>query len=113
MVPGTLAEATATDEQLIRWIATLPTVHVSPGIAAETALKLRRGAAIAGRAQFGDGSPAAGTVVGWEIEQQNPALESVRLAWPSPNQHTFGRGFRVEPWPDLQLRKRLLAINAA
>jgi hypothetical protein len=56
----------ASDDQVKAVLAILPTVHVGLGQTATINLTLHRGAVISGRLQYPDGSPAAGTGVGYE-----------------------------------------------
>ena len=89
VTPGIPADASASGDQLPLLIASLPTVHVAAGQVASVNLALRRGAVIAGRVQFADGSPAVGAMVEWQFAEMNLAIESVRLAVPSPLEQTL------------------------
>ena len=63
LTPGTDSEPTAPHETLQRLIAALPTVHVSENQVSRINLSLQRGAVIAGRVIFADGTPAVGVKV--------------------------------------------------
>lgn len=87
LTSGTAAAAnTATGEQLKGLVASMPTVHVAAGQVASVNLTVHRGAVIAGRVQFADGSPAIGAKVQWELAERDLEIESVRMAKPSPQQ---------------------------
>ncbi|MEI9980872.1 MAG: carboxypeptidase-like regulatory domain-containing protein [Edaphobacter sp.] len=87
VTPGTSAAVdVATDEQLKQLIASMPVVHIKAGQVASVNVTLHRGAVIAGRVQFADGSPAIGAQVGWELAERDIGIQSVRLARPSPLQ---------------------------
>jgi hypothetical protein len=64
------------DDQLKSLIASLPQVHVGAGQTASVSLTLHRGAVIAGRMQFTDGSPVIGATVGCESIESVLRLES-------------------------------------
>jgi hypothetical protein len=86
VAPGIPADTKATNDQLERLFASMPIVHVAAGQVASVKLTLRRGAVIAGRVQFADGSPAIGAKVSWERAEANLADVSVRMARWSPLQ---------------------------
>jgi hypothetical protein len=86
VMSGTGAGADAKGDELKQLIASLPAVHVTAGQVASVKLTLHRGAVIAGKVEFADGSPAIGVRVGFEGAEKNLALESVRLARPSAGQ---------------------------
>lgn len=94
LTPGTsIATETATAEQLKDLLDSMPTVHVTAGQVASVSLTLHRGAVIAGRLQFADGSPAVGAKVGWELAERDIEIQSVRMTRLSPAQEilsTFG-----------------------
>lgn len=66
ITPGAAAamDFSLSEDQLESLIASLPQVHVGAGQAAGVSLTLHRGAVIAGRMQFADGSPVIGAMVG-------------------------------------------------
>ncbi len=68
ITPGAAAamDFSLSEEQLESLIASLPQVHVGAGQTASLNLTLHRGAVITGRAQFADGSPVIGAMVGCE-----------------------------------------------
>jgi hypothetical protein len=74
----------ATDEQLKRLMVSMPMVHVKAGQVASVNLTLHRGGAIAGRVEFADGGPAIGVQVMGELAERDLAIQSVRMARPSP-----------------------------
>jgi hypothetical protein len=87
---GTLAAtAIATGDQLKRMIASMPAVHVAAGQIASVNLTLQHGAVITGRVRFADGSPATGFKLQWELAERDLAIESIRMARPSPLQETL------------------------
>jgi hypothetical protein len=87
---GTLAAtAIATGDQLKRMIASMPAVHSAAGQVASVNLTLHHGAVITGRVRFADGSPAIGLKVQWELAERDLAIESIRMARPSPLQETL------------------------
>lgn len=83
---GTFADASASEEQLKQLIANLPTVRVTTGRVATVNLGLSRGGVITGRVLYADGGPAVGATVAWEHVERNLAVQSVRMARPSPAQ---------------------------
>ena len=89
--PLTAAGVNATDDQIARLLPSIPTIHVGAGQTAKIDLSLRHGAAIAGKVWYPDGSPAIGVTVEWESAEQNLALKSVRLAWPTALQEVVQR----------------------
>jgi hypothetical protein len=64
------------EDQVKSRIASLPQVHVGAGQTASVSLTLHRGAVIAGRMQFADGSPVIGSMVGCESVDSVLRLES-------------------------------------
>jgi len=93
LMPGFVTPGMSEDESdirdLKRLIASMPTVHVAAGQVASLNLSLRRGAVIAGRVEYPDGSPVIGAAVSWELAEMNLAVESVRLAIPTPLEQTL------------------------
>ena len=81
-----VAADVATGDELKRLIASMPTVHVGAGQVVSVNLTLHRGAVMAGRVQFADGSPATGAKVSWELAERDLAVASIRMAVPSPLQ---------------------------
>jgi hypothetical protein len=84
VIPGSLADANASVEDLKHLLASLPAVHVAAGQVASVKLSLHRGGVIAGRVRFADGSPMIGATVAWELAEKNLAIKSVRLTRASP-----------------------------
>jgi hypothetical protein len=78
ITPGVEAEMdwSLSEDQLKSLIASLPQVHVGAGQTASVSLTLHRGAVIAGRVQFADGSPVVGATVGCESIDSALRLES-------------------------------------
>jgi hypothetical protein len=78
ITPGAAAamDFSLSEDQLKSLIASLPQVHVSAGGTASVSLTLHRGAVIAGRIQFADGSPMIGAMVGCESIDSVTRLES-------------------------------------
>jgi hypothetical protein len=91
VIPGSLADANASAEDLKHLLASLPAVHVAAGQVASVKLSLHRGGVIAGRVRFADGSPMIGASVAWELAEKNLAIKSVRLASASPLLETVRR----------------------
>lgn len=89
VTPNTTANPHATDEQLKSLFASMPTVHVAAGQVASVNLILHRGAVVAGRVQYADGSPAIGVNVGWELMEIDTGIKAVRLQRQSPMQQTM------------------------
>jgi len=89
---GMEADADASADQLKHLIASMPTIHVAAGRVSSLNLSLHRGAVIAGRVQFGDGSLGVGLTVLWELVKMDLSIDAVRLAWPTPLQETM-QGF--------------------
>jgi Carboxypeptidase regulatory-like domain len=114
--PGTTSNSQATDDQLTRLLASVPTVHVRAGQVTDVELTLHRGAAISGRVHFADGSPMAGATVSWELADANIALESVRMAKTTPKQATMASlvgyfGKRDEVSTDEDGRYRIFGLS--
>jgi hypothetical protein len=78
ITPGAAAtmDFSLSEDQLKSLIASLPQVHVGAGQTASVSLTLHRGAVIAGRMQFADGSPVIGAMVGCESIDSVRSLES-------------------------------------
>jgi hypothetical protein len=79
ITPGAAAamDFSLSEDQLKSLIASLPQVHVGAGQTASVSLTLRRGAVIAGRMQFADGSPVIGAMVGCESIDSVLRLENL------------------------------------
>ena len=76
ITPGVAAmDWSLSEDQLKSLIASLPQVHVGVGQTAIVSLTLHRGAVIAGRMQFADGSPVIGAMVGCESIESDQPLE--------------------------------------
>ena len=84
VTPGASPDIIPSAEQLKRVIASLPAVHIAPGQVASVTVTLHRGAVIAGRLQFADGSPVVGAKVDWELEEDILLRPALRNKWPSP-----------------------------
>jgi hypothetical protein len=80
IAPGAAAamDFSLSEDQIKSLIASLPQVHVGAGETASVTLTLRRGAVIAGRIQFADGSPAIGATVGCESIDSYERLENAQ-----------------------------------
>jgi hypothetical protein len=78
ITPGAAAamDFSLSEDQIKSLIASLPQVHVGAGQTASVSLTLHRGAVIAGRMQFADGSPVIGAMVGCESIDSYRRLES-------------------------------------
>jgi hypothetical protein len=78
ITPGAAAamDWSLSENQLKSLIASLPQVHVGAGQTASVSLTLHRGAVIAGRMQFADGSPVIGAIVGCESIDSVSRLEN-------------------------------------
>ena len=83
-MPGAAAATNwnLSEAQLKDLIASVPQVHVAVGQTASVNLTLHRGAVIAGRMQFADGSPVIGAMFGCEPVESVPLPEN-RLRVPS------------------------------
>ncbi len=79
ITPGAAAamDWSLSEDQLKSLIASLPQVHVGAGQTASVSLTLHRGAVIAGRMQFADGSPVIGAMVGCDLIDSVQRLESL------------------------------------
>jgi hypothetical protein len=77
ITPGAAAamDWSLSEDQLNSLIASLPQVHVGAGQTASVSLTLHRGAVIAGRMQFADGSPVIGAMFGCESIESAQRLE--------------------------------------
>jgi len=91
ITPGAAAamDFCLSEDQLKDIIASLPQVHVAAGRTSSVTLTLHRGAVIAGRVQFADGSPAIGAMVGYEAIDSLQRLEDAK--------RPENRGRRVSP----------------
>jgi hypothetical protein len=78
ITPGAAAamDWSLSEDQLKSLIASLPQVHVGAGQTASVSLALHRGAVIAGRMQFADGSPVIGASFGCESIESAQRLEN-------------------------------------
>jgi hypothetical protein len=78
ITPGAAAamDFSLSEDQIKSIIASLPQVQVGAGRTANVSLTLHRGAVIAGRMQFADGSPVIGAMVGCESIDSVRRLES-------------------------------------
>ena len=77
-MPGAAAATNwnLSEAQLKDLIASVPQVHVAVGQTASVNLTLHRGAVIAGRMQFADGSPVIGAMFGCEPVESVPLPEN-------------------------------------
>lgn len=78
IIPGAAAamDISLSEDQLKSLLASLPQVHVGAGQTASVSLTLHRGAVIAGRMRFADGSPVIGAMVGCDSIDSVLRLES-------------------------------------
>lgn len=78
ITPGAAAamDFSLSEDQLKSLIASLPQVHVGAGQTASVSLTLYRGAVIAGRIQFADGSPVIGAMFACDSIESLQRLES-------------------------------------
>jgi hypothetical protein len=78
ITPGATAamDFSLSEDQIKSIIASLPQVHVGAGQTASVSLTLHRGAVIAGRMQFADGSPVIDAMVGCDSIDSVLRLES-------------------------------------
>jgi hypothetical protein len=116
--PALAMDPDISEEKLKSVIASLPEVHVAVGQVPSVNLTLHRGAAISGRVQFADGSPAIG--VGVACEPVESIIEKVlgrpelRLKTQSPRQQALqslnSAGGRSQFLTDDQGRYRIFAL---
>jgi hypothetical protein len=80
ITPGAAAamDFSLSEDQIKSVIASLPQVHVGAGRTASVSLTLHRGAVIAGRMQFADGSPVIGAMVGCDPIDSVLRLENLQ-----------------------------------
>jgi len=89
LMAGVAPSPHASESELRRAVDSLPKLHIDAGRDATVNLALSCGATIAGRVQYADGSPAVGASVSWERAEDNLALQTVRLARPTPPQQVL------------------------